>query len=77
MCKALKKQRIKYKERATRIELVLDAWEASVLPLNHARISVSILREIVILKRAKCDKTGNSDFWTFGLLEVLYVVIEG
>ena len=25
------------KERTTRIELVLDAWEAPVLPLNHAR----------------------------------------
>ena len=26
-----------FMKRTTRIELVLDAWEAPVLPLNHAR----------------------------------------
>ncbi len=30
-------QYIKQIKRTTRIELVLDAWEAPVLPLNHAR----------------------------------------
>ena len=37
-------RKINQKERTTRIELVLDAWEAPVLPLNHARnIYVSII----------------------------------
>ena len=49
-------------ERATRIELAFSAWEADVLPLNYARISV---HRIVALTSAgsRQDFVGGSTTW--------------